>query len=633
MSEWKLRIENIGVFRGDHAFTFSKGLNVVKAPNTAGKTSLLKALKLLSEVPEEETEQYLNDFEEAGRVTLQNGEKYGVSLTRTKEGVKYLRRDRMIGNGRARDVIFVMEGNPLVTYVERGNIDNIVDWFRRFTDINRVEAIRDVATNLYRNLRNEYLEKRRVTEATVKEIQKTLDELEEELKRIGDRTVEILTNKAFIDVKAKLEKIHKEITELEKQKLPLAHKLNETGAEISVQEITIKDEEEEIRELEEALERKSKEEAEGKLKLANLRGDLNVFTDRLKDLERDIMGKPEIGEIGLERRVVDLENTIKDREEILYLERCPKCGRPIKREDVERELKDIKDNVSKLRQTLERKRIERTEVRNKILELEAEIKRVTEVLVREIKELHERVNYHKKRKASYTGSLKRLESEKKGLEKELSKLEEEINDHRDDERRVMSSVSKKLLDEYDSLLEEKRGKEAQRGLLEQKIISIQRGKRELQILEKRIAVLEGIVEYYNKKIQTVKDQMRGEMNKALNEAFELLRLAEFEKIYIDENFELELRRKGGVYTTLDRLSGTERTLVAIVMAFVAKETFFADTPFFLIDEVTNVMDDTRFRHLIDYIKGKAGLLIVTRNAPLVGAPRMLSQEEVMHSVG
>jgi DNA repair exonuclease SbcCD ATPase subunit len=632
MSEWKLTIENIGVFRGNHVFTFRKGLNVVKAPNTAGKTSLLKALKLLSDVPEEETAQYLNDFEEAGRVTLQNGEKYSVSLTRTKEGVKYLRKDKMIGNGRARDVIFVMEGNPLVAYVERGNIDNIVDWFRRFTDIDRIEAIRDVATNIYRNMRNEYLEKRRVTEATVKEIQKTVDELEEELKRIGNRTVEILANEAFIDVKTKLERIHKEIMELENQKSPLAHKLNETQAEISVQETMIKDEDEEIQELEKTLERKLKEESEGKLKLDNLRRDLDVFADRLKELERDIMGKPEIGEIGLERRVIDLEKTIKDREEILYLDRCPKCGRPIKREDIEKELKNIKNTLSKLRQTLERKRIERTEVKNKILELEAEIKRVTEELVREIRELHEQINYHKKRKANYTASLKQLGSQKRKQEEELSKLEEKINDYRNKERKVMSSVSKKLLDEYDSLLEKKRQKEAQRGLLEQKIISIQRGKRELQILEKRIALLEDIVEYYNEKIQTVKDRMRGEMNKALNEAFELLRLAEFEKIYIDENFELELRRKGGVYTTLDRLSGTERTLVAIVMAFVAKETFFGETPFFLIDEVTNVMDDTRFKNLIDYIKEKVGLLLVTRNAPLVGKPRMLTQKQIMYAV-
>jgi DNA repair exonuclease SbcCD ATPase subunit len=630
MGEWKLTIENIGVFRGKHSFTFKEGLNIVTAPNAAGKTSLLKALKLLSNIPEEEAAQYLNDFEEAGSVLLQNSEKFFVSLTRTKEGVKYLKREKLLGDGRAKDVIFVMEGNPLVEYVERGSLENIVDWFRTFTDINRIEVIRDVATNLYRNLRNDYLDKKKVTEATLKEIRKTITELETDLRKINSRIVEILASKEFKEVKTRIDEIHRNIDELENKKAPIKRQITELSADISILESWINEEDEEIKSLSDALHKKQKEQSEGVVRLAQLRSDLDAFKDRLRELERDIRGKPEIGELGLERRVIDLENIIKDREELLTLERCPKCGRPIKKEDVRKELELLKDNLSKLKATLERKKIERNVVQNKILELEAEIKRVTEELAKEIQELQERINYHKKNKAIYIKDLNEKTRKLEYLKLEADDIDKRIDSYRQEEKQIMSSVSKRLLDEYSLLLDEKKQKESQLSLLEQKAISIQKGEKELAVLDKRINVLEQIVQYYNERIQTVKEKMRNELNKSLAEAFELLKLAEFEKIYIDENFELELRRKGGVYTKLDRLSGTERSLVAVIMAFVAKETFFKEIQFFVVDEVTNAMDDTRFRQLIDYIKDKVKVLIVTRNAPLVGEPRILTQEQIVH---
>jgi chromosome segregation ATPase len=631
MNEWKLTIENIGVFRGKHAFTFNKGLNIVTAPNAVGKTSLLKALRILSDVPEEETIQYLNDFEETGRVMLQNSERFSVSLTRTKEGVKYLKKDKLIGDGRARDVIFVMEGNPLVEYVEKGSVESIVDWFRTFTDINRIEGIRDITTSLYRDLRNEYLDKRKVTEATLKEIGKTVTSLKNDLKKIDNRTVEILASKEFKEVKTRIDDIHQRILELENKKAPLNREINEASAGVSIQESRIKETEEEIKKLDRVLERKQTEQSEGKLKLQGLRGDLDDFKDKLRELERDIIGKPEIGEVGLERRVMDLENIIEDREELLHLERCPKCGRPIKKEDVEKELRTIKDNLSKLRSTLERKKIERREIQYKILELEAEVKRVTEELIKEIQELQGNIESLKKNKARYTKELNTFLSKQEQLKQEIEKLEKQIDAYHKEEMQIMSSVSKRLLDEYNLLIEEKKQKETQLALLEQKSISIQRGEKELQVLEGRIGILESVVQYYNERIQTIKEKMRGELNKSLAEGFELLNLAEFEKIYIDENFELELRRKGGVYTKLDRLSGTERSLVAVIMAFVAKETFFGEIPFFVIDEVTNAMDDTRFKRLIDYIKEKLEVLLVTRNAPLIGEPKILTQQQIVQS--
>ena len=292
MSEWNLTVENIGVFKGKYNFTFRRGLNIINAPNAAGKTSLLKALKILSEIPEDQLFQYLNDFSESGRVTLENTERFAVSITRTKDGVKYLKREKLIGDGRARDVIFVMEGNPLVEYVEKGDVEKIIEWFRTFTDIDRIETIRDVVTNLFRDLRNQYLDRKRVADATLKEIEKTLDEVKKELKKIDKRIIEILTSKEFKQVKTILDQIQSKISNLEEEKTPLLHQFNNVKADITNIESNVKSEDEEIKMLQETLTRKLKEESEGKLRLETLRRDLEIFKDRL-EFVWDIIEKTE----------------------------------------------------------------------------------------------------------------------------------------------------------------------------------------------------------------------------------------------------------------------------------------------------------------------------------------------------
>ncbi len=116
-------------------------------------------------------------------------------------------------------------------------------------------------------------------------------------------------------------------------------------------------------------------------------------------------------------------------------------------------------------------------------------------------------------------------------------------------------------------------------------------------MKKRIEILEQIIEFYNAKIQMIKDKMRNELNTALKSSFELLKLAEFEETKTEPDFNLKLIRTGNVQTSLDRLGMTEKMLVAILIAFVAKKTFYQEFPFFVIDEITNVMDDTRFKVL------------------------------------
>ena len=44
------------------------------------------------------------------------------------------------------------------------------------------------------------------------------------------------------------------------------------------------------------------------------------------------------------------------------------------------------------------------------------------------------------------------------------------------------------------------------------------------------------------------------------------------------------------------------------------------------------MDDTRFKQLIEYIEDKVDVMIVTRNAPLIGEPTSLNQSHITHNL-
>lgn len=632
MSNWKLDVKSIGGFRGHKEFTLKSGLNLVQAPNATGKTSLLKSMRMLTNVAEEDLIQYLNDYEESGKVTLENDVKYSVSVTRTKDGVKYLKKENIVDDSNINDIVFVMENNPLIDYVEKGSEKSIETWFRKITDVDRIEVIRDVSTNLYRKLTESLREKRIKSEAAQTEFKKSRDELLQDIEDIKDRIIEIQTNKDFKDISTKLTELEDRINELTDEKTPLVNRMNSLKADIGLQESSIRDIDDKISSLEAILKRKTEERSKGMSKIGKYEADLSIFKDKLAEVQRDIHGSEESGDIGLKNRLKYLKEKLETRKTLLPYKSCFTCGRELDADDLKHQIDEMKLKETKYEETLSEKESAEKELQNKIHDLELDIKKFKTELAKEIKKITEGIgkakNSRKGHVSKFNKFTKDLESQStqiEGINDKITSLEEEVKE-------LMSSKNKYLLDEYDSLVEERNKKENQLSGIEQKILTLEKGEKEIQTLEEKVEIMEDVVEYYNERIQDVKEKMRNELNDALMKSFDLLKLAEFEKIHIDENFRLEMRRKGGVYTTLEKLSGTEKTLVAILIAFVTKDTFFGDFPFFVIDEVTNVMDDTRFKQLIEYIEDKVDVMIVTRNAPLVGEPTTLNQSHITHDL-
>lgn len=632
MSNWKLDIKSIGGFRGHKEFTLKSGLNLVQAPNATGKTSLLKSMRMLTNVAEEDLIQYLNDYEESGKVTLENDVKYSVSVTRTKEGVKYLKKENIVDDSNINDIVFVMETNPLIDYVEKGSEENIENWFRKITDVDRIEVIRDVSTNLYRKLTESLREKRIKSEAAQIEFKKSRDELLKDIEDIKDRIIEIQTNKDFKDISNKLDELENTIGELSDKKSPLVNETNSLKADIGIQENSIREIDETISRLEAILKRKTEERSQGMAKIGKYGSDLSIFKDKLNEIQRDLYGSEESGDIGLKNRLKYLKEKLETRKTLLPYKDCFTCGRELDADDLKHQIGDMKAKAAEYEDTLSEKESAERELQNKIHDLESEIIKYKNTLADQIKDMAMEIDGKKNSRKGHVSKFNKFTKNLESQSKEIASINDQIESLEDEKKKLMLSKNKYLLDEYDSLLEERNKKQNQLSGIEQKILTLEKGEKEIQTLEEKVEIMESVVEYYNDRIQDVKEKMRNELNDALMKSFDLLKLAEFEKIHIDENFRLEMRRKGGVYTTLEKLSGTEKTLVAILIAFVTKDTFFDDFPFFVIDEVTNVMDDTRFKQLIEYIEDKVDVMIVTRNAPLIGEPTTLNQNHITHDL-
>ena len=138
--------------------------------------------------------------------------------------------------------------------------------------------------------------------------------------------------------------------------------------------------------------------------------------------------------------------------------------------------------------------------------------------------------------------------------------------------------------------------------------------------------------YYSDKFKHLSTETFKKINGALMESFELLELAKLKKIIFEEKADkviLEIQRDNDVYTSLEKLSGAEKSLITLIITWVVKQMVIPDEPIFIIDEVTTEMDDTRFQEILNYISEKTNYVIVARHKPYKGKKEILSPAHII----
>jgi hypothetical protein len=127
----------------------------------------------------------------------------------------------------------------------------------------------------------------------------------------------------------------------------------------------------------------------------------------------------------------------------------------------------------------------------------------------------------------------------------------------------------------------------------------------------KIGWLNMVIEYFQEKYMRRMTSAKLRFNRNINKALRELELKGFENVFLDQNFGLHIVRENGVRQPIEILSASEKLTVGLILMLAAKETFFPDFPFFILDELTLSYDPLRFRQILNYVRRRVPYVIVT----------------------
>jgi len=592
-----LKINNIGGLSGTVDFTLKKGLNIIQAPNAVGKTSIIKALRaiVLPEAELREQRHYLNYFAMHGEVAVENLEgKSGARKLRSANGGLFVSGEPIFPEGKKADVFaMAIPENDLLNLTISGK--PLEPIFEEFSDAKFYRFAADWLKQRHEETLG-VLDRQREDMVHFEQLRRTLGEQKDKLKKLQAEEkklpgVEETRAKAMMELSKELrEKLEKESnlkSSIGTAKVRLQSnndelKRNKELAEHYHSQITRF--EQEHPHLEEETSKMQDEIDKKRQKKAAYQSDIDVFQAQL-DATRDVIVKGK-----------------RFRKPICF---C--CGREFSEaEQRRREAALEKELVER------RKEIARTTSEIEALEEQRDALREDRIRVKT--EFQKNLHDTNKR-------IEFLESDISKLTKDITQKNDLLGKLRAELETLEKGVDRNLLSLY-----RKRGElEGDIKIAEAQIETINRRLQELSGVEARIRdatdreeFLKMASRYFADKATEVKEAIRGTFNKAVMETYNLLGFTDFQKIYLDEMFHIQvirLQRGRTVRQPIESLSTSERTTIAIILMLAGKQEYLPEFPMFILDELTTSYDPTRFKEIINYLQKTTPYTIVTALAP------------------
>jgi DNA repair exonuclease SbcCD ATPase subunit len=629
--------ENVGGLSGTYKLKLSRGVvNVVKAPNAAGKSSIIRSLALCISAPYKDKD-LLNIAREMGLLkqpseAIEPLVHVGANVANII--VKFDNEEwsfNLFKDGRYK---FTREGDERTLITSILTRDSVIlkklmsgemnfKWIiEKLSLAGKYEVVisilnreRDKISNLYEDVRNRRKE--------IEDLKKDQDKLKEELERYLRERDEL--NKKLSEILAN----RPELKTLNDQR-------NDLISKIKKQEQIIKDYDKEISKLKEELNNLTKE-YEDKLnkekllekgerelgeKLESIEERIKTLNEQLKGYEerlKDISDKIEALRLDEGRCLAEYEMYEKALKLATQAQevRCFLCGQGI-----------LTEEFLEQRKVVAEKKL--MEIRDRISELLAERNRIYSAI---------------NEKNSLEKQLNELNKEYPKIRKELEEIKEElstyfikINATKERMTKLEAERSKEvqILNEYESKLETIEKLIQEKGKDEQKIIEkLAEIRGRINELEKQLNKIEKIIEVkayievfdhkllYNdaeKKldiliriIDSVLGKVREEVRRERIMAIELFN-DQIKKVLKDLGFDYLdiwidasdyrlhiLDKRVGSEVSPRILSETERYILALVLHIALKLAYTTHIPFFLIDEITLSFDEVRKRALLGYL--------------------------------
>jgi chromosome segregation ATPase len=456
-------------------------------------------------------------------------------------------------------------------------------------------------------------------EARKREVEEQLSSIEAEIHKINNRINEILKDSRVEPARMEIERIEREMKELEEQinmkrseEIDLRNKLSDIEREEGLKKPELDLLEEKLSKL---LEERNM-----------LRSRMTEYKRRVEELDAKIKALKSEKTL-LENEWKELRRLLEKRESVAPYDYCPYCGALVEKNRLHRDIEDIRARISEIRDKIfdlenEIRSLESeksmVDVEERLQNIEKEIKNTSS----KIRKLQRTLDSYSKARSSINKRLEAIENELKMLRDRLELLMKQY-DH------FKSHVP--LVDELRKLHEERLRLSEIRDRLQGRVRQLEGVYRDVVELGRRVSITKLLSEYFRARLVELGRTAVDRINEAIARHFELLRLAELEHPVFAEGFELRLARRGGIATALAELSDAEKAILAILLTLSLKEHVASDFPLYAVDTLIEFIDDTRAKEVIKYLADFASktstIAIVTKTKPYTGEPRLLSQEE------
>jgi len=588
-----LEVENVAGFVGKKHFKgLEPGLNRIRAPNAQGKTSVIKALELLT----------LSERELSGKGHYSNlyvGSEEPI-VVKLSGAISHERRFRRIGTEdlhltegepllgydgtRILTACFAVPGNQLIEDVLQGKpIGEYVRTFAGSENYDKIASVlEDISTNISAKLQHyqDALIRLEEMEKLKAETEKELGEHRKKLARMP-----ILDDRAIFE---DFGLYNKKSQELQRKTADIA----EVRSLIAELEDNIHELQDDIKSLEESIELIKRHHPKMEARLSEIGEVLPKSEGELKKI-RAQKAKAEEKLTSAQRNELDMKRYGEDV--------CYACGRRMTRAELESWLTKVRaeiDDLNKAEKKLNREIEDLEEERTRLEKDLEELGRAQKELFQKQKSLANRENDRRQRRKV----LETMEGEHKDLLKEIAQLSSSETMYQEFERRQESIASIQQREADTDRLKDRIEK------LRQETLGVEEYQTKNEFVKELGTYLEG-------RKNKVEEEIRTTFNTQVNALYKKLGFRDFEDIEIGPDFRISvIRKKDGKIVEnfpLDALAASERITIAIALLLAAKQTYVKDFPFFVLDELITSYDPTRFEAVKDYLKQSNDYVLIT----------------------
>ncbi|MUM65348.1 hypothetical protein D1867_08865 [Acidianus infernus] len=564
----KVRVYNIGGIVSPLEVELIKGVNIYKAPNAYGKTSLAKALvSLLTSAIK--PDDLLNVFANSGYVELDlDGRTYYRRIKRVKNKIMESSK-LLLDDDRALLLSYFSPENKLLNQIMSG--EENVEWF--------ISATSKI---------NELKSKKEEMETKLHNLQAEIDDLNRKYKEA-------------IELQTKIKQIEDEIARLEKEK-ESDKVLNKTTQTISITN------ENKLRDIKEKIEVKKRELEDLQNRIARLDQEIKnkeslASPEIRQSYERQLQEiNAQLQKITAQRNEAEIEIRLLEKvldqireSEKQHLTTCYVCGShvdpsiwKVRIDVISKELQEKNSLYSGIKKEADELLSKKAEIEKKLKELDQISSEISKLKISR-SELENRIE-------SVKSTIDDLERQRREMEERFNRNAElyRVYDINDSINRRIEELKKKK-DEYEYEL-------AINGVPSTILNKISEKQKELQEVQKMVDDLE---KEYMRRLTIAREEF-------VKIANYLLKELEFDlRAEIDENDRLVVKRNDATLE-LRKLSSSERTTLALILVLTALKSYFK-TPFFIVDESFMTFDQRRFDKIVKYLNSVTDYVIITKS--------------------